>query len=367
MACAPWDLAVNLKFRFSSAQTKPIISVISCWPPELLQKGINLSHCQTQLNSSGSLSQPSLLYNHLYTSSVMTVTVSCLLWSKAMFSKIFLNSWISISSPWCLYSLWRDGSTYSKVRPVLGQCPWLSVHASAVLPFLHLPQLCSLSFFTPSALFPDSYPNIKSRRAQVGFFTPAFHHNVLLGVRFYSIISEMPPFPSELPPSISPWTVMEADTFPSSFCCIHFNVCCFEQLNSDWVAVAFVILGSRPLEIILLWVQGGRGQLLRTEYSIITFSKARNFLPEAILVPYTCPKLLIQTLWKNWVPQGILYMPYYMVCTIRQSWFGDAFIFVLKGFLERHQCFPQGLASVPSVYSLVVFFFLLFAMCGVFC
>lgn len=190
----------------------------------------------------------------------MTVIVSCLPWSKALFSKIFLISWISISSPWCLYSLRRDGSTYSKVRPVRGQCPWLSAHPSAVLPFLHPPQLCSLSFFTPSSLFPDSYPNIESRRrAQVGFFIPAFHHTVLLGVRLHGIISEMPPFPSELPPSIFPWTVMEADTFPSSFCCTYFNVCCFEQLNSDWVAVTFVILGSRPLEIILLWVQGGRG------------------------------------------------------------------------------------------------------------
>lgn len=35
---------------------------------------------------------------------------------------------------------------------------------------------------------------------------------------------------------------------------------CVALSNSDWVAVAFVILGSRPLEIILLlWVQGGLG------------------------------------------------------------------------------------------------------------
>lgn len=192
----------------------------------------------------------------------MTVIVSFLPWSKAIFSMTFLISWISISSPWCLDSLWRDGSTYIiKLDLCWGSAPdCQSTPLCTPIPPC-TPAMFSLSFFTPSALFPDSYPNTESRRkVQVGFFTPAFHHNVLLGVRLHNIIFEMPPFPSELPPSIFPWTFMEADTFPSSFCCTHFNVCCFEQLNSNWVAVAFVILGSRPLEIILLlWVHGGRG------------------------------------------------------------------------------------------------------------
>lgn len=190
----------------------------------------------------------------------MTVIVSCLPWNKTMFSTIFLISWISISSPWCLYSLWRDGSIYSKVRPVLGQCPWLSVPP---------PLLYSYSSIHPSYLpchsshhQPCSLTVILTLKAGGECKWVSLHQPFITMFCWVwgCITSSLKCFPFLLSSLhlFSPellWR-LKLSLLPSA---THTSMC-VALSNSDWVAVAFVILGSRPLEIILLLcVQGGLG------------------------------------------------------------------------------------------------------------
>lgn len=143
------------------------------------------------------------------------------------------------------------------------------------------------------------------------------------------------------------------------FCCTHLRVCCFEQLNSDWVAVAFVILGSRPSRNHITTLSSGRAGTAtksRIHSNNIQQTKPKNSCQR----PPWYPILVPIPSFKHFEQSGhysVAYPPCCKVCIVRLSWFGGASIFICKSFLESHQHFPLGLAFVPLFYSPVVFLF----------
>lgn len=140
----------------------------------------------------------------------------------------------------------------------------------------------------------------------------------LLGVRLYNIISEIPHFPSELPLSISSlnggggWSIL---FFPSA---AHTsNVCCIE--HSDWVAVAFVILGSSPSRNHITTLSSWRAGIAtknKIHYNNIQETKPENPCQRPpsylILVPYS----IFQKLKQSGMLQCIVYVRCYKVCII---------------------------------------------------
>lgn len=159
------------------------------------------------------------------------------------------------------------------------------------LPWITSPQLyCFYSSIQPSYV-PYHFPHHQLCSLTVILITKAgreleclpysqpFTTMLLLGVRLWSIISEMLPVPSDLPLSVSPlssgggWSIL-----CFSFAAHTSNVCCFE--HSDWVAVTFVVLGLNPSRNHITTLSSWRAEIAtknRIHYNNIQQTKTESF------------------------------------------------------------------------------------------